>query len=67
VETASKTLDESRDTDSIFLVKSLKYGGYEVLIKEAIDYPARHICDFRTEYEARMWIIEHQPKTTAQH
>jgi hypothetical protein len=46
----------SRQTYSPFSVKKLKYGGYELVLKR--DGRNQHICDFRSEDEAKIWIRE---------
>jgi hypothetical protein len=46
----------SRQTNSPFSVKKLKYGGYELVLKR--DGRNQHICDFRSEDEAKIWIRE---------
>lgn len=50
----------SKPSESPFSVKKLKYGGYELLLHRA--GRNQHICDFRSEDEARMWIREHGAK-----
>jgi hypothetical protein len=46
-------------SEPVFTVRQLKYGGYEVLMKaDDPDSPRRHVCDFRSEYEAKAWISE---------
>jgi hypothetical protein len=67
VEAVAKPLDEICDAEAIFTVKKLKYGGFEVLVKPDDDYPSRHICDFRTEGEARSWIRENAHKHGPRH
>lgn len=46
--------------NSPFSVKKLKYGGYELLLHR--DGRSQHICDFRSEDEARIWIRENGAK-----
>jgi hypothetical protein len=43
-------------SNSPFSVKKLKYGGYELVLNR--DGRNQHICDFRSEDEARSWIRE---------
>ena len=62
MEAVAKLLDEICEAEAIFTVKKLKYGGFEVLVKPDNEYPSRHICDFRTEVEARLWIRENAHK-----
>jgi hypothetical protein len=50
----------SRQSSSPFSVKKLKYGGYELVLKR--DGGNRHICDFRSEDEANIWINENGAK-----
>ena len=50
----------SLQTNSPFSVKKLKYGGYELVLKRAGGN--QHICDFRSEDEARIWIHENGAK-----
>lgn len=45
-----------KQTSSPFSVKKLKYGGYELVLKR--DGRSQHICDFRSEDEAKIWIRE---------
>jgi hypothetical protein len=65
VATISKTFGTLHETDVVFTVKRLTYGGYAVLVQDDIDYPSRHVCDFYTEYEARLWIRENAHKHMA--
>lgn len=50
--------------DSFFTIRKLRHGGVEVLLEGETDMPRRHICDFRSDYEARMWIAENVAKET---
>jgi hypothetical protein len=50
----------SKQTNSPFSVNKLKYGGYELLLKR--DGRNQHICDFRSEDEAEIWIHENGAK-----
>jgi len=45
---------------SPFSVKKLKYGGYELVLRR--DGRNQHICDFRSEDEAAIWIRENGAK-----
>jgi hypothetical protein len=47
----------SKPAASPFSVKKLKYGGYELVLHR--DGRNQHICDFRSEDEAKIWIREH--------
>jgi hypothetical protein len=47
------------DPVAAFRIRKVKYGGYAVLVEDAPGMPHRHVCDFRSEYEARAWIAEH--------
>ncbi len=58
VDTVSEPRNETLQLESVFTVRKLKYGGYEVLMEGDREIPRRHICDFRSEYEARLWIRE---------
>jgi hypothetical protein len=65
--TVSQPHDEQREADLarpdvVFTVQRLRYGGYAVMVQDDIDYPSRHVCDFHTEYEARLWIRENAHK-----
>jgi len=46
----------SASANSPFKVKKLKYGGYELVLHR--DGRSQHICDFRSEDEAKIWIRE---------
>jgi hypothetical protein len=50
----------SRQSSSPFRVKKLKYGGYELVLHR--DGRSQHICDFRSEDEAKVWIRENGAK-----
>ena len=50
----------SKQPSSPFSVKKLKYGGYELVLKR--DGRNQHICDFRSEDEAKIWIRENGAK-----
>lgn len=54
----SQTLGDLRQSDTVFTVRKLKYGGYEVLMEGDPDMPRRHVSDFRSENEAKIWIAE---------
>ena len=75
--TVSQPRDEQREADMaradrarmdrarpnvVFTVQRLRYGGCAVMVQDDIDYPPRHVCDFHTEYEARLWIRENAHK-----
>ena len=45
-----------KSSTSPFSVTKLKYGGYELVLRR--DGRNQHICDFRSEDEARSWIGE---------
>jgi hypothetical protein len=47
-----------------FMVRKLSHGGVEVLLEGDSDTPRRHVCDFRSDYEARMWIAENSTEPT---
>lgn len=47
-------------SNSPFRVTKLKYGGYELVLHR--DGQNRHICDFRSEDEAKIWIRENAAK-----
>ena len=51
---------KSQQTNSLFSVKKLKYGGYELVLKR--NGRNQHICDFRSEDEAKIWIRENGAK-----
>jgi hypothetical protein len=63
LEATSEVLSEQRQPETVFTVRKLKYGGYEVLREGDLDTPRRHICDFRSEYEAQTWIKENAVAT----
>jgi hypothetical protein len=50
-------------TNSPFSVKKLKYGGYELILKR--EGSTQHICDFRSEDEANIWIRENGAQSGA--
>ena len=50
----------SRQSNSPFSVKKLKYGGYELVLHR--EGRNQHICDFRSEDEAKIWIRENGAK-----
>jgi hypothetical protein len=50
----------SAPSNSPFKVKKLKYGGYELVLLR--DGRSQHICDFRSEDEAKNWIRENGEK-----
>jgi hypothetical protein len=54
----SKLHDDIGASEAAFRVRKLKYGGYEVLAERDPEMPHRHVCDFRSEYEARAWVEE---------
>ena len=59
VTAASELLSDLHRSETVFTVRKLKYGGYEVLEEgDDPDTPRRHVCDFRSEYEAKTWIKE---------
>jgi hypothetical protein len=58
VESVAQSLAGSREPETVFTVRKLKYGGYEVLREGDADVPRRHVCDFRSEFEAKNWIKE---------
>ena len=59
MESRAQKLD-SKQAISPFALKKLKYGGYElVLVCEGRN---QHICDFRSEDEAKIWIRENGAK-----
>lgn len=45
-----------------FTVRKLSQGGVEVFFEGDGEIPRRHICDFRSDDEARMWIAENTTK-----
>ena len=47
-----------------FTIRELKYGGYEVLAESDANIPRRHVCDFRSEFEAKTWISENGPTSS---
>jgi len=51
---------KSQQTNSLFSVKKLKYGGYELVLKR--NDRNQHICDFHSEDEAKIWIRENGAK-----
>lgn len=59
MESRAQKLNSSQ-TNSPFSVKKLKYGGYELVFHR--DGGSQHICDFRSEDEARSWIRENGAK-----
>ena len=50
----------SNQPHSPFTVKKLKHGGYELILRR--DGRNQHICDFRSEDEARIWVRENGAK-----
>lgn len=50
----------SKPSASPFRVKKLKYGGFELVLHR--DGRNQHICDFRSEDEAKSWIRENGAK-----
>ena len=48
--------NSSLPSNSPFSVKRLKYGGFELILHR--DGRNQHICDFRSEDEAKIWIRE---------
>ena len=54
-----------RRPESPFVVKKLKYGGYALVLKRDLERGERHICDFRSEDEAKIWIHENGAKFAA--
>lgn len=60
------TTDDLLREEPIFVVRTLKYGTYEVVAREA-EMPARHISDFRSEDEAQAWIRESGPDWVKKH
>ena len=50
----------SKPPISPFTLKKLKYGGYELVLRR--DGRNQHICDFRSEDEAKSWIRENGAK-----
>lgn len=50
--------------EATFTIRKLNQGGVEVLLEGDSDVPRRHICDFRSDDEARMWIAENVAKST---
>jgi hypothetical protein len=59
METRAQKLNPTQ-TNSPFRVKKLKYGGYELVLHR--DGGNQHICDFRSEDEAKIWIRENGAK-----
>jgi hypothetical protein len=57
--TTSLALGDLRQPVAVFTVRKLKHGGYEVLVEGDPDMPRRHVSDFRSESEAKIWIEEH--------
>ncbi len=47
-------------SNSPFSVKKLKYGGYELVLHR--EGRNQHICDFRSEDEAKIWVRENGAK-----
>lgn len=45
-----------------FTVRKLSHGGVEVFFEGDSEMPRRHICDFRSDDEAWMWIAENTAK-----
>jgi hypothetical protein len=61
VKSLAEKLNPSRP-ESPFVVKKLKYGGYELVFKGDREAYARHISDFRSEDEAKIWVSENAAK-----
>lgn len=59
MESHARKLNSSQ-ANSPFSVKKLKYGGYELVLKRGDR--SQHICDFRSEDEAKNWIRENGAK-----
>jgi hypothetical protein len=59
MEPFARKLNSTR-SNSPFSVKKLKYGGYELVLHR--DGRNQHICDFRSEDEANIWIHENATK-----
>jgi hypothetical protein len=64
VTSLAEKLNPSRP-ESPFVVKKLKYGGYELVFKGDREAYAQHICDFRSEDEAKIWVRENVAKFAA--
>lgn len=60
-------MSDASVSKDLFTVRKLSHGGFEVLVEGDEDTPRRHVCDFRSDYEARMWIAENtiQPAQTS--
>ena len=61
MESLAQKLNSQRP-NSPFIVKKLKYGGYELVLRSNRAGESRHICDFRSEDEAKIWIRENAAK-----
>ena len=61
MESLAQKLNSQRP-NSPFIVKKLKYGGYELVLKGTRAGENQHICDFRSEDEATIWIRENAAK-----
>jgi hypothetical protein len=48
-----------------FIVKKLKYGGCALVLRGRTESQNQHICDFRSEAEARLWLHENAAKFRA--
>jgi hypothetical protein len=50
--------DANHLPEPTFMVRMLKYGTYEVVMKRDRETPTKHISDFRSRDEAQTWIKE---------
>ena len=62
MESFAGKLTRARQIESVFIVKKLEQGGCALVLRRSDERQNQHICDFRSEAEAKIWIRENAAK-----